>query len=146
MKKIILFAIGMLLLCLTGIAQNADSIIENATQLSLTEGAKLFIGLLNFTYIIVFSITAWLVNDTTDSVNIGGKMNWLQRIPKLWRTVVIGLLWAFIFYWGFRYNTRLDVISMLFSLLVGLLIYKIGIKRVFKWISVRWFGFRFQES
>lgn len=115
-------------------------------QLSISEGVKLFLSFLNFTYITVFMLSAWLINDLSEAVNSFRFLNFLQAVPKFFRSGMVGIAWAIIFYWAFKYNSRLDVIALLFSMLTGLVIYRIGIKKVFEYISQNMIGLIFNTE
>lgn len=140
--------ISILLLGITAIAQESTELaLSKDFQVSFTEGAKLFLSFLNFIYIIVFILTAWLINDSIEATNKSTK--WLDRfkkIPKVIRSLIVGILWGIFFYWGFKYNTRLDVVALVFSMLFAMALYKLGINRIFQFISTKWIGLKFLED
>lgn len=111
-----------------------------AVQESLTgnikDGILTFIYFVNWLYMVVFVLSAWLINDSTESTNKLTKfMSWFNGVPKAARSFCIGILWMVIFGWGFRYDTRLDVMSLIFSLILAMVIYQYGVKKILEWIS-----------
>lgn len=118
----------------------SESIIQH-----IKDGTLSFLDLINWLYIVIFVIIAWLINDTSEATNTGIWLNWFAKIPKGLRTFIIGLLLAMAFYWMFSYNTRLDVFGLFCSLIFGMVVYKIGIDQIFAYISSNWLKLKFNK-
>ncbi|MDD5358564.1 MAG: hypothetical protein PHX80_05415 [Candidatus Nanoarchaeia archaeon] len=103
------------------------------------------ISLVNWLYILIFMLLAYLINDFTDATNVANWLTWLSKIPKAIRSLIIGLLLIIVFAWAFGLPSRFDVFRMLLSLLMAMVIYKFGIDKAFKWISTR-FGLKFDDT
>ncbi len=143
MKK--LFLLIAVLLISIAIFPQGNTSVDSFTFSTITEALKELISLLNWTYILVFMLATWLINDPTDAVNAADWLTWLSKIPKAIRSFIIGIILIVIFAWAFGLPSRFDVFRMLLSLLVAMVIYKFGIGRAFKWISTR-FGLKFDDG
>jgi hypothetical protein len=104
-----------------------------------------FAGYINWHFMLVFMIAAWLMNDMAEAENVP-VLGWWSRIGKYWRTLYIGILLIPLFYWGFRYHDRMDIMKMLFAILMGLAAYRFGIGRIFRIISQYIFRMRFESK
>jgi hypothetical protein len=114
-----------------------DTIVHESLVSNVKDGFLTFILFVNWLYMTVFILSAWLINDVSDAVNPSTKwMNWFNKIPKILRSIIIGIVWAIVFYWGFEYESRIEVMEMVFSMLLGMVLYRIGINKVLKWISI----------
>lgn len=112
------------------------SVIEPTLVENIQNGVITFINFVNWLYMVVFILSAWLLNDITEAKNKVTKfMNWFNSIPKALRSFVIGIAWIFLFAWGFRYDTRIEVMGMIFSLLLSMVVYQYGIKKILAWVS-----------
>ena len=133
------------------IIDKQDSLVEQiAINESVINGIKkgtfTFISLINWLFIVVFIVITWLFNDTVDAKNTATKLNWFSKIPKMLRSFLMGILIAVIFYWVFGYNTRIDIFALFCSLISGMVLYKIGIDKIFKFISEKYLGFKFEPK
>lgn len=104
---------------------------------SLQIGFQLFLGMINWLYVVVFIIVSWLVNDATEAENKFEWLAWYSKVPKVLRSLFSGLILMAVFYWAFSYSTRIEVVNMLFSLLLSMVLYKFGIDRILRFISER---------
>lgn len=142
MKKQILLLILIVLSCLPIFAQgNLEA--ETFTFSAITEAVKIFVMSVNWLYVLSFMLLSWLVNDGTEAQNATTFLNFLSHISKTTRTLIVGTLLILVFSYFFSYNTRSDVFKMLLSLLLSMVIYKLGINKVFAFISSR-IGFKFE--
>ena len=107
---------------------------------------KAFIAFVNWLFVIVFILLAWLINDTAENKNGANWFNWFNRIPKILRSLGIGLLLAAVFYWGFNYHHRQEVMGLMFSIVVTMVIYKIGVDKVLRWVSKTFLKIKFDDE
>lgn len=104
-------------------------------------GVKLFFQNVNWLYVVVFIVIAWLLNEGTESVSGFKWLNWLQKISKAWRTFLGGLILAIFFAYVYDLNAKVDFASLIYSLLVSMVIWKLGINAFFNWFKSKvWLG------
>jgi hypothetical protein len=107
---------------------------------SATEGFKTFLDRIDWIYLIIFVVAAWLINDFTDANNLSKWLDWLQKWPKALRTFLLGLVLIPIVGY-FNYSTvRDEYFNLLLSLVFGMVLYKMGLNYLFGIISSRVFG------
>jgi len=121
-------------------ATETDYNLQGDVKYSFWKAIKSFIYFINWLFVVVFILLAWLINDTAEAKNKATWFSWFDKIPKTLRSLAIGLLLAALFYWGFGYSSRTEVMSLIFSVIVTMVIYKIGVDKVLRWISKRFFG------
>ena len=126
-------------------ASETDYNLQGDVKYSFWKAIKAFIYFIYWLFVVVFILLAWLINDTAAAKNKLTWFSWFDKIPKTLRSLGIGLLLAALFYWGFGYSGRTEVMSLIFSVIVTMVIYKIGIDKVLKWISKRFFGINFED-
>jgi hypothetical protein len=120
-----------------------ENIDQNFLQ-ELWSGVSQFFALINWLFIVVFMLSAWIANDTIDSVNTHTRWaDFLKTVPKILRSLVLGIFWILLFAWGFRYINRTDILAMIFSLVLSSFLYQVGINKVFRWISTK-LGVKFE--
>lgn len=102
-----------------------------------------FVNYVNWLYLVVFMLLTWLVGDYSQATNKAQWLSFLSKLPRLLLAAIVGILLIGVFYWGFDYSGKEDVMKMLFSILTALVIYKIGINRVFAWLSKK-LGLKFE--
>jgi hypothetical protein len=112
---------------------------------NIWEGFQQVFVYVNIQYCTVFIVATWLINDTIDAQNFAPAFTWLTKIPKGIRVLLLGFILMFVWAWAFKYSLRMDFFRLLISMLISMAVYKIGIKQVFTFISVKIFGFKFQE-
>lgn len=113
---------------------------------NLYEGLEQFYGYVNWLFIIVFILSAWIMNDSIEAKNKVIKLNWFEKIPKIIRSLFIGIIWAVFFYWAFGYDNRKEVTGLVFSMLMSMVLYKCGIDYILKLISKKILGFDFSKD
>jgi Mn2+/Fe2+ NRAMP family transporter len=138
--------IFIFLCLLTGIAifaQTTTPDVQTITLATIGEAFKQFISYINWLFVLIFMLSTWLINDTADATNFGLAFNWLNKIPKALRTLIIGFNVLILFAWTFGLHTKIEVFKLVLSLLISMVIYKFGINKIFNWISQR-FGLKFE--
>lgn len=121
-----------------------ESVIPSDPQQSMisaaAEGFKTFLARIDWIYLIIFVVIAWLVNDFADAANLGKWLNWLQKWPKALRTFALGVILIPIVAY-FNYSTvRDEYFNLVISLVFGMVLYKMGLNYIFEIISSRVFG------
>lgn len=107
---------------------------------SATEGFKTFLDRIDWIYLIIFVVAAWLINDFTDATNLSKWLDWLQKLPKALRTFLLGIVLIPIVAY-FNYSTvRDEYFNLVISLVFGMVLYKLGLNYLFSIISSRVFG------
>ena len=120
--------------------------MEQSIITQLTDGFMLFSQMINWLFIVVFIIMAWITNDSAEANNAHSWFSWYAKIPKVLRTLIFGILLALLFAWTFEYSQRLDVFKMLMSILLGMVVFKIGIEKALRFISVNVFKWDFTKK
>lgn len=120
--------------------------MQNEIILNMQQGIRDFLGMIDWVFTVFYMLVTWLVNDTTDAQNKAPIMNFFQKIGKFWRSLIMAVLSMVFFAWAFKYSLRFDWTSMIISTLVGLAIWKIGIKTVMNWVSTRVLGFKLDKK
>jgi hypothetical protein len=111
--------------------------MEDLLASNLFKGVVDLFNMVNWLFVVVYMLSMWLINEYTDSNKKGKKLNRVRLVPKFARVVIWGALLAGFFFWAFRYDTREDVVELFFSILVSMLIYRLGIRKIFDWLSPR---------
>jgi hypothetical protein len=106
-----------------------------------TDGFNTFLQLMDWIYIIIFVVLAWLINDLTDAKNTATWLNWYQKIPKVVRTFILGLILMFVFGYFYRSIEREEYFSLFSSLIFSMVLYKLGLNWMFDKMSTYLFGF-----
>jgi len=107
----------------------------------IKDGSITFLSLINWLYVVIFIVVTWLFNDLIEAKNTGTKLNWFNKIPKMLRSFIVGLVIAFIFYFTYTdENIRLNIFSLFISLISGMVIYKIGINNILAIVSEKFLG------
>jgi hypothetical protein len=101
----------------------------------LWSGIEAFFTSINWLFVVIFIIIMWLMNEGTDSKNTFSWLDWLQPIPKAWRTFIGGLLLATVFAFFYDIKAKADYAGLLYSVLIGMVIWKLGINSVFEWFK-----------
>lgn len=165
MKKAILFLSFMVAMVLSVVAQDStavsttvtdvtavtstpsaevgDNIIEETVFESIINGAMEFLGMINWLFVVVFIIVAWLMNDTAEATNGASWFSWWAKIPKVLRTLIAGVLLMGAFVFLFDYRTKPEITEMLFGIVMSMVIYKIGLDKFLRWISQK-LGVKFE--
>lgn len=142
--KTLIFIILLMLISLSLFAQTVPD--ADAFTISIIWDAfKEIISSANWQFIIVFMLTTWLINDTAEATNVGTWFNWLTKIPKIIRTLVIALLNIILFAWAFQIHGRIEIFYLIISTLLSMVAYKIGINRILRWASKK-LGYKFDEQ
>lgn len=141
MKNLTLITSILLLLCLPAIGQELKT-VESFSISAIVDSIKLLVASVNWLFVIVFILTAWLVNDTSEATNTV-TATWFTKIPKSVRALVIGLLCVVLFAWVNQTHSREEIFKLIISLLLSMVIYKFGIKKVLRFISTR-VGLKFE--
>lgn len=143
MKRFILTLVSLTLFYTIGFSQvlsDGEMIAVN----NLLEGFKIIFSYINWVFLIIFIVVAWLINDITDAKNIASWLLWLKPIPKAIRALIVGILLIILFTWVFKLKTPFEIFKLIISLLFSMVVFKIGIDKVLKAISTRLFGLKFE--
>jgi len=119
--------------------------VEEEFKENVIGGFSDLVKLLNYLFIAIFIVSAWLINDTADAENAVKWMNWWSKVPKILRSLIIGAVWIVIFIWVFRYTAREEIFGLILSLLASMVIYKVGIDKLLRWLSVK-SGMKFADK
>ena len=101
----------------------------------ILQGGQIFLQNINWLFTFIFVILMWLFNEGTDSNTSFSWLDWLRKIPKGWRTFVGGILLSIPFAWFYNLEAKADYASLLYSILIGMVIWKLGINSVFDWFK-----------
>jgi len=109
--------------------------METTFIAQLWSGITAFFTSINWLFVVVFIVVIWLLNEGTDSQNSFTWLNWLQQIPKGWRTFLGGILLAIIFAFFYDLKAKADFASLIYSVLLGMIVWKLGLNTVFEWFK-----------
>lgn len=140
--KTLTFIISLLFVfCIPSFGQDSQT-VESFSISAITESFKMLVTSVNWLFVIVFILTAWLVNDTSEATNTVS-VSWFTKIPKSIRALIIGLLCVVLFAWVNQTHSREEIFKLIISLLLSMVIYKFGIKKALRFISTR-IGLKFE--
>ena len=114
-----------------------QSVIDN-----LKDAFLQFTDHINWLYCLVFIVSTWLFMSFMKAGNTAFWMNKMKKIPTAIWVITIGITWACIFAWVFKFNTRMEAFNMILSLMISMVVYKIGIEQFLKWVGKK-LGFQF---
>ncbi len=115
--------------------------METTFIAQLWAGITSFFASINWLFVVLFIVVMWLLNEGADSKGTFTWLNWLQSIPKAWRTFLGGILLATAFAFFYDLKSKVDYAGLLYSVLLGMIIWKLGINQAFEWFKQRvWLG------
>jgi len=109
--------------------------MEELVWQNLQEGFKTLLGYIEWVYMVVFILVTWLFNSYTFSKSKAGHLNVLQRIPPHVWAVIIGMLLAIFWVWGFDCNSKDCIVGLFFTLIFAMVIYKFGIGKLLEYAA-----------
>ena len=109
--------------------------IQDSFWTKIVQSVNEFLNFSNGIYLICFLILIWMIGDHAAAVNRAKWLSFWDKIPQFGQFIIIGGLLLVLFYWGFSYDNRLEVMHMILAMFLGMLIYKLGEKKVFNIIS-----------
>ena len=139
----LIFFVVMVLLTVTIVSAqpiDAGADAQQSVTTAAAEGFKTFLGRIDWIYLIIFVVLAWLVNDFTDANNLSKWLNWLQTWPKALRTFLLGVILIPLVGYFNHSIVRDEYFNLLLSLVFGMVLYKMGLNYLFGIISSRVFG------
>lgn len=86
-------------------------------------------------YMVVFILLTWLFNSYTFSTKKATKLKQLQKVPAQVWALIIGLILAMFWIWAFSYQQKDEIVSLVFSLLGAMVLYKFGIDKLLNFIN-----------
>jgi hypothetical protein len=107
--------------------------MEDTIFNSFLSGFNEFLSIVSWTYVIVFIICSWVFNETSESDKTSA-LDWFRRIPKVYRTFIIGLLLMGMFSY-FERADRDIVYSLTISLFFSMAIWRFGVDKLFEFIK-----------
>ena len=119
--------------------------IEKTIVDHFVQAVKDFLGYVDWLFMVVFIVITWLINGAVCDKNKFGWLDWMQKIPRLLIALGIGLILTVAFYYLFDYSGIIGIRTMLMSLLLSMVVYKIGIDKFLKWIFGK-IGIKFSET
>lgn len=108
--------------------------MEQQITQNLFGGIGEFLRLINWIYLLIFIISMWLINDFGESTNKAKWLTWFAKIHKGLRTFIMGIILIPIIGYFFRFNTREDYFAMFASLILGMVVWKLGVNAFFEWL------------
>lgn len=92
------------------------------------------IGYIDWVLMVTFLAICWLTLPLSEGTNIASWFNWWAKIPKLLQSLVVGILTTCAFWFMFDYSGKAGIITAFFTLLLDMILYRIGIDKAIKWI------------
>lgn len=141
MKNLTLIISLLLVFCISAFGQDSQT-VESFSISAITDSLKMLVASVNWLFVIIFILSAWLVNDTSEATNTVS-LAWFTKIPKSVRALIIGLFCVVLFAWVNQTTSREEIFKLIVSLLLSMVIYKFGIKKALRFISTR-IGLKFE--
>lgn len=101
----------------------------------LWAGVQLWFANINWMFVPIFIIVTWLFNEGTDSQKTLKWLNWLQKIGRTWRVLIGGIILGIPYCWIYNLNNKEEIVGVIYAILVGMIMWKMGIDTVFEWIK-----------
>ena len=117
--------------------------MEDTLTYIFNNGLEDFYTHLNPLFMTVIALSMWLLNDSIDATNFAKNFSKFSKIPRLIRSLIPSIFWGVIFYWVFKYNNRLEVFDLILSTFGALIVYKLGVCKLLRWVSVKVFKLEF---
>ena len=109
--------------------------MEQSLIQQLWGGVQLLFANVNWMFVPIFIVIMWLFNEGTNSQTRFKWLNWLQNINKSFRVLIGGLILGVPYCWIYGLNTKEEIVGVLYAILIGMVIWKMGIDTVFEWIK-----------
>lgn len=101
----------------------------------LTEAISQYTQNLNVIFIIAFILLSWLMNVTVDATNFAKGFSIFRKIPKVFRVICLAICLSLVFIFLGGYSSKSDIFSLILSTITSMVIYKIGVNKIFKIIA-----------
>lgn len=102
---------------------------------NLTEALDQFASNLNLVFVISFILLTWVFNTTVSAKNFGKGFTFFEKIPKILRVLVLGVVLVIIFVFVGGYSSKEDIFALFLSMIASMVIWKIGVEKIFKLIT-----------
>lgn len=119
--------------------------IETDVIADIKAAIMTIIGYIDWVLMITFLAICWLTLPLSEGTNIAKWFDWWAKIPKLLQSLIIGIVVTCIFWFLFDYSGKAGLITAFFTLLLDLVLYRIGIDKAIKWIFSK-LGVKFDEK
>jgi hypothetical protein len=99
---------------------------------NLLGGLKLFFAYANWFFIGALIFIGWVLNLYTDNENSKRrkKPQFIRRIPRAYRILLLGSIIGAFFIFVLGFNTKEEVVKLVFSIFIAMGIYKLGLHRI----------------
>ena len=118
--------------------------IEKTVVEQIRIAAKQIIGYIDWVLMLTFLAVSWLTLPASEATNHFAWFYWWAKIPKLLQSLIIGIITCCIFWFLFDYSGKAGMISAFFTLILDMILYKMGIDKAIKWIFTK-FGYKFDK-
>lgn len=108
---------------------------------ALWGGIQIILASVNWVFVPLFIIIMWLFNEGIESESDYNWLNWIQKIPRGLRVFLTGIVLALGFSWFYDLQSKSEIASLAYGIMVGMVIWKLGIEKFFEWFKEHvWHG------
>lgn len=109
--------------------------MEESVIRQLWGGIQIILASVNWVFVPLFIVFMWLFNEGVHSSTTFKWLNWFKMIPQGWRVFLGGCLLAIPFAWFYDLSTKTEIASLAYAILVGMVVWKLGIENFFDWFK-----------
>ena len=109
--------------------------MEELFYTKLWEAVQLFFDGIHWLFVLVFMIITWLVLEVTAKLLKQKKLDkWVITVAVFALGLILSSLYAYVY----DLQNKVDIANLFYSVLMGMVIYKVGIDRLLALIKTRW--------
>ena len=98
-----------------------------------------FLHLLDIVFIILLFIIGWLFTDVPDNLQNNKLFKWWFAVPNTFRVLIASIILVIVYLLLGMAKTSVEIFSIFVSTITAMVIFKLGINKVFEWITSRIF-------
>lgn len=104
------------------------------------EAVKAFFASVNLVFMLIFMIVTWLLNAGAYHPTKAKALTWITKVHPALFPLILGFLLAV----GYAYlndmRTKTDITGLLYAIILGMVIWKIGINKIEAWLNKKLFN------
>ena len=107
---------------------------------NIWEAVKAFIASVNLMFMLIFMIITWLINAGASHPTKAKSLTWITKVHPALFPLILGFILAV----GYAYlndmRTKAEIAGLLYGVLLGMVIWKIGINKFEAWLNKKLFN------
>lgn len=103
----------------------------------LWEAVKLWFNSIDLVFMVIFMLVTWLINFGSQHPTQLQWLNWIQKIPQTLFVLILGFILAIVYAYLNDMRAKADISSLLYAILLGMVIYKLGFKQFEDWLKAK---------